>query len=49
MKFGENLLSVGLHIIVISMFVYAFATAIAITHPDYYECPICAFAKGIEK
>jgi hypothetical protein len=47
-KLGENLLSAGVYIIVIGMFMYAFASAAAIAHPDYFgECTNCAFAKNV--
>ncbi len=46
MKFGESVFSMALLVIIVSMYVYAFATGIAITHSDYGdECPICALAK----
>ena len=50
MKFGENVFSMTLLIIIVSMYVYAFATGIAITHSDYGDnCPICALAKDATK
>ncbi len=50
MKFGENVFSMTLLIIIVSMYAYVFATGIAITYSDYgEECPICVLAKDATK
>jgi hypothetical protein len=47
---GEKSLSVGLYVLVISMFVYMAASGVAIAYSDYgHECPDCAIAKVAEK
>jgi hypothetical protein len=46
MKYLENFLSSAIYVIVIGMFVYMFATGVAITHfSGIHDCPICAFAE----
>ena len=47
MQFAEKIPKVAFYIIVGCLYVYAFATGIAITHSDYVdECPTCALAKN---
>jgi hypothetical protein len=46
MKYLEKFLSATIYVITVSMFVYMFATGLAITHiGDIHECPICANAE----
>lgn len=46
MKFLEKILSSAIYVIVISMFVYMFATGMAITHIGaFHDCPLCTYAE----
>ena len=46
MKYLDKFLSTAIYVITVSMFVYMFATGLAIAHfGDIHECPICAFAE----
>jgi hypothetical protein len=48
MKFLERFLSTTIYVITISMFVYMFATGLAITHlGGIHECPLCVHAEDI--
>lgn len=50
-NFGEKIISSGMYVIVISMFVYLVASGMAIvSHGDYmHECPNCVTAQIAER
>ncbi len=46
MKYLEKFLGTAIYVIMVSMFVYMFATGLAIAHlGDMHQCPICSYAE----